>query len=36
MATSPNQDGVEGNDSGEVWILTADDAILLMIPPLKE
>jgi hypothetical protein len=36
MATSPNQDGVEGTDSGEVWILTADDAILLMIPPLKD
>src|SRR6266550_1684609 len=36
MATSPSQDGVDGTDSGEVWILTAEDAILLMIPPFQE
>ena len=36
MATSPSHDGVEGTDCGEVWILTADDAILLMIPPFQE
>ena len=36
MATSPNHDGVEGTDWGEVWILTAEDAILLMKPPEKE
>jgi hypothetical protein len=36
MATSPSQDGVDGTDSGEVWILTVEDAILLMIPPFQE
>lgn len=36
MATSPSHDGVDGTDSGEVWILTAEDAILLMIPPFQE
>jgi hypothetical protein len=36
MATSPNQDGVEGTDCGEVWILTAEDSILFMIPPFQD
>jgi hypothetical protein len=36
IATSASHDGVEGTDSGEVWILTTAGAILLMIPPFKE
>src|SRR5947208_2912198 len=35
-ATSPNHDGVEGTDWGEVWMLTAEGAILLMKPPCEE
>src|SRR5205809_1573109 len=35
-ATSPNHDGVEGTDWGEVWMLTAEGAILLMKPPFEE
>ena len=29
-ATSPNQEGVEGTDSEEVWIHTETSAILVM------
>jgi len=29
-ATSPNQEGVAGTDSGEVWIRTETSAILVM------
>src|SRR5438105_11765538 len=36
MADFPNHDGVEGTDWGEVWMLTAEDAILLIKPPFEE
>src|SRR5947209_9963543 len=29
-ATSPNQEGVEGTDSEEVWMITEESAILVM------
>src|SRR6266700_443879 len=35
-ATSPNHDGVEGTDWGEVSMLTAEGAMLLMKPPFEE
>src|SRR2546425_12778198 len=33
IATSPNHDGVEGTDCGEVWIVTEEDALLIMRSP---
>jgi hypothetical protein len=35
-ATSPNQEGVEGTDSEEVWIMTDPSAILLICTSLRE
>jgi hypothetical protein len=29
-ATSPNQEGVEGTDSEEVWMITEESAILVI------
>jgi hypothetical protein len=36
MATSPNQEGVEGTDSGEHWIFTDDCVILKRCPPYQD
>src|SRR5258708_39924496 len=33
---SPNQDGVEGTDWAEVWIVTEESSILLIEPPSRE
>src|SRR2546421_11268078 len=35
-ATSPNQDGVEGTDSAEVWMITDPSAILVICTSLRE
>src|SRR5258708_5587340 len=35
-ATSPIQSGVEGSESGVVWILTADSVILKECPPFEK
>src|SRR2546423_11469646 len=35
-ATSPNQDGVEGTDSAEVWMITDRSAILVICTSLRE
>src|SRR2546421_7547432 len=35
-ATSPNQDGVEGTDSAEVWMITDPSAILIICTSLRE
>src|SRR5260221_12030397 len=34
--TSPNQEGVEGTDSAEVWICTDPSAILVICASLRE
>jgi hypothetical protein len=36
MVTSPNHDGVEGTDWGEVWISTDFDVILVIWSPYLE
>src|SRR5438874_9733587 len=36
MATSANQEGVEGTDSGAIWIFTSDCVILGECPPYQE
>src|SRR5438874_2837895 len=36
MAASANQEGVEGTDSGEIWILTHACVILGVCPPCQE
>jgi len=33
---SPNHEGVEGTDWGNVWMWTPEDAILPIKPPSKE
>jgi hypothetical protein len=33
-ATSPNQEGVAGTDSEDVWMLTEESAILFISPSL--
>src|SRR5205823_7000752 len=35
-ATSPNQEGVEGTDSAEVWMITDPSAILVICTSLRE
>src|SRR5438034_6430835 len=36
MAASANQEGVEGTDSGEIWIFTNACVILGVCPPCQE
>ena len=36
MVISPIHDGIEGIDSGEVWISTFEDVIVILMPPYLE